>query len=104
MPISPTALHWIGVVLACLIYVFIICRIVDGICDAGLTAVLYEFVWSFVLRRVLRWVIGFYILIEFGATLMMAGMLFICPWKSLMWVLPAIPAVRIMVWLFWILE
>jgi hypothetical protein len=104
MPISPTALHWIGVVLACLIYLFIICRIVDGIWDIGLTGILYDVVWSLILRRVLRWLIGFYILIWSGATLVMAGTLFIDPWKSLMWVLPAVLVLRIVVWLFWILE
>jgi hypothetical protein len=104
LPISPVALHWTGVVLACTVYLFILCRIVDGIWDIGMTGILYEVVWNLILRRVLRWLLGLYILIGFGATLVMAAMLFIDPWKSLMWVLPAILVLRIMVWLFWILE
>jgi hypothetical protein len=104
MPISPTALHWTGVVLACLIYLFLICCIVDGIWDIGLTGNLYEVVWNLILRRLLRWLVGLYIVFGCGVALLAALFTFKTPWESLGTVLLWILIVRVLVWLFWLLQ
>jgi hypothetical protein len=104
LPISPVALHWTGVVLACLVYLFIIVRVVDGIWDFGLTGILYEVVWNLILRRVLRWLISFYIVFGFAVALVIAFFTFNAPWKSLGAVLLWVLALRVLVWLFWLLQ
>lgn len=101
MPLSPHLVYWIGLIVACGIYLYVICRIIDGIWDMELTDTVYAIVWELVLRNVMRWVVGFYILVVTGTILIAVVFTYVDPWKSLAWFLAAIPTLRILFWLYW---
>lgn len=102
MPVvSPQFVYWSGVIVGCGVYLFLICRIVDGIWDIGLTGTVHEIVWGFALRRILRWLAGFYAVVLAGMTVLSACFVFSEPWKSLGTVTLFLPITRIMIWLFW---
>ena len=99
---DPTVVYWSGVVAAILIYLVVICRIVDGIWDLNLTDMVIGGLWDILLRPVIHWSLALLVVTYAAATLVAVVFTFETPWKSLGWALLAIPLLRILIWLFWL--